>query len=113
MVSTRNLALAAITLHGPIDIITTTAGIRFCGPDIEGNFLVHDLGFTRWTLLKGAALLGIPLVVSSVQPASGAAAQGMAARFAPSIVRGLLWVLVAIGVLLILPNIPILAACII
>lgn len=87
----------AVLIHGPIDILTTIIGRAWCAYDPEANPIVHSLGTTRWVLLK-VVMLGALVVVA---PAAAQTTLGLT----------LLKVLVVLGAVLVLPNIPIIATC--
>lgn len=98
---TDQLTAAALLLHGPIDVALTAIGRRVIGGgpgspgDPEGNPVVRRLGERRWLLVKGLAIAG--------------------ALVAWYIGRGSPWInlplyaLVALGVLLVLPNAALIA----
>lgn len=93
----RRLATAAFVLHGPLDIILTTVGRRYCPGDPEANPVVHELSTFEWLGVKGLALGGL-LVAPTIAGASTA-------------VTGMLAFLVIIGLLLVVPNAAVIATC--
>lgn len=58
---TDELAVAALALHGPIDIALTAAGRRLLEGDPEGNPVVHALGERNWLIVKALAISGAGL----------------------------------------------------
>lgn len=91
------LTIGAMGLHGPIDIALTTAGRLVCPEDPEGNPVVHTLGPGRWLAVKVLAI-------------AGAAVAWWIARSSRALILPLS-VLVALGAALVLPNLVVVAAC--
>lgn len=82
------LMATALMLHGPVDVTVT-----LMHPHLESNPIVHGLGFEMWVLLKIGLLpaLMVAYLISHEHP----------------ITRLMTLLLVALGVVLILPNIAV------
>jgi len=81
------LLVAAVLLHGPVDVLLTAPAYH-----LESNPVVLELGLGLTTFVKAVALTGLVLTYRASEPHP--------LRWVPLAVLGLL------GVVLILPNLP-------
>lgn len=94
-VSNDTLATAVVGLHGVLDIATTgLAKLLGLFEQLEGNPIVLALGFERWLAINTGAIIAFAPIY-------------LLAREHPS-TRAMLWILVALGLVLIAPNVAIL-----
>lgn len=84
-----HLLIAAVLLHGPVDVLVTLQALH-----LESNPLIHEIGIGLTILVKATALLGLVITYHL--------AAGHPRRWVPPAI------LTGLGLLLILPNIPIL-----